>query len=150
MIPLIVLVVAILVFRGLGAWRVRSLDSWPAATRAGLAVMFCFTATAHFTAMRHDLVKMVPAWVPNPELVVYLTGVCEIAGGLGLLFPRTRRIAAVALILFLIAVFPANVHAAQAGVLLRGQPATPLVPRALMQLLFIALTWWSGFLAARR
>jgi len=150
MIPLIVLVVAILVFRGLGAWRLLSLDSWPAATRAGLAVMFCFTAMAHFTAMRHDLVKMVPAWVPNPELVIYLTGICEIAGGLGLLFPRTRRIAAVALILFLIAVFPANVHAAQAGVLLRGQPATPLVPRALMQLGFIALTWWSGFLAARR
>ena len=150
MAPLIVLIVAILIFRGLGAWRVRSLDSWPAATRAGLAVMFCFTAMAHFNSMRHDLVKMVPPWVPQPELVIYLTGVCEIAGALGLLFPKTRRIAAIALILFLIAVFPANMHAAREGVLLRGQPATPLVPRALMQLLFIGLTWWSGFWAARR
>jgi uncharacterized membrane protein len=150
MAPLIVLIVAVLIFRGLGAWRVRSLASWPAATRAGLAVMFCFTAMAHFTAMRHDLVKMVPPWVPNPELVIYFTGLCEIAGGLGLLFPKTRRIAAVALVLFLIAVFPANMHAAREGVLLRGQPAAPLVPRVLMQVLFIALTWWSGFVAARR
>jgi uncharacterized membrane protein len=150
MAPLIVLIVAILVFRGLGAWRVRSLDSWPAATRAGLAVMFCFTAMAHFNSMRHDLVKMVPPWVPQPELVIYFTGLCEIAGALGLLVPKTRRIAAIALVLFLIAVFPANMHAASEGVLLRGQPATPLVPRALMQVLFIALTWWSGFVAARR
>jgi uncharacterized membrane protein len=150
MAPLIVLIAAILIFRGLGAWRVRSLDSWPAATRAGLAVMFCFTAMAHFNSMRHDLVNMVPPWVPQPELVMYLTGVCEIAGALGLLFPKTRRVAAVALILFLIAVFPANMHAASEGVLLRGQPATPLVPRLLVQLLFIGLTWWSGFVAARR
>lgn len=150
MAPLIVLIAAVLIFRGLGAWRFRSLASWPAATRAGLVVMFCFTAMAHFNSMRHDLVKMVPPWVPNPELVIYLTGVCEIAGALGLLVPKTRRVAAVALILFLIAVFPANMHAAREGVLLRGQPATPLVPRALMQVLFIALTWWSGFVAARR
>ena len=147
MAPLIVLAVATIVCRLLGKWRVSSLDSWPAAVRAGLAVMFLFTAMAHFTPMRHDLARMAPPWVPNPELVVLFTGVCEIAGAVGLLIPKTRRIAAVALVLFLIAVFPAN---AQAGVLLRGQPATPLVPRLLMQLLFIGLTGWSGFVAARR
>jgi uncharacterized membrane protein len=150
MAPLIVLIAVLLLARGLGAWRVRSLDSWPAATRVGLAVMFCFTAIAHFNAMRHDLARMLPSWVPNPEAVILLTGVCEVAGALGLLWPRTRRIAAIALVIFLIAVFPANVHAAREGVLLRGQPATPLIPRTLMQLLFIGLTWWSGFVAARR
>lgn len=149
MAPLIVLCVALAASRLLGHWRVRSLDSWPAATRVGLAVMFTFTAAAHFNSMRHDLVRMVPAWVPQPEFVVFFTGLCEVAGAVGLLVPRTRRVAAVALVLFLIAVFPANVHAAQEGVLLRGQPATPLVPRVLMQVLFISLTWWAGFLRAR-
>jgi uncharacterized membrane protein len=149
MIPLIVLVVALLAVRGLGAAGVKSLDSWAAATRWGLAVMFLFTSLAHFKSMRHDLVKMVPPWVPDPELVILLTGVCEVAGAIGLLIPRTRMAAAIALIVFLIAIFPANAHAAQSGVQLGGKPATPLVPRALMQLLFIGLTGWSGVLARR-
>jgi uncharacterized membrane protein len=76
--------------------------------------------------------------------MVTLTGICEILGAVGLLVPRTRRIAAVALIVFLLAVLPANVYAAQAGVLLRGAPATPIVPRVAIQLLFIGLLWWSG------
>lgn len=42
------------------------------------------------------------------------------------------------LILLLIAMFPANVHAACAGVGIGGRPPTPLVPRAVMQVAFIA------------
>lgn len=150
MAPLVVLIAAVLLARLLGAWKIRGLNSWPAATRAGLAAMFCFTAVAHFGPMRHDMVRMLPPWVPSPEAVILFTGVCEIAGAIGLLVPRTRRIAAIALVLFLIAVFPANMHAARTGVSLGGSPVTPLIPRALMQVLFIALTWWSGFVAARR
>jgi uncharacterized membrane protein len=150
MAPLIVLIVALLLARGLGAWKVRSLDSWPAATRVGLAAMFCFTAIAHFNDMRHELAQMLPPWLPNPEFMILFTGVCEVAGAIGLLIPRTRRIAAICLILFLIAVLPANIHAAQEGVLLRGAPVTPVIPRILMQIVFIALTGWSGFVAARR
>jgi uncharacterized membrane protein len=99
--------------------------------------------------MRGDMVRMVPPWVPNPEFVVTFTGICEIAGAIGLLLPRTRRAAAVALIVFLLAVLPANIHAAQAGVTLRGAAATPIVPRILLQVLFIALVWWTGLRARR-
>jgi uncharacterized membrane protein len=45
---------------------------------------------------------------------------------------------------FLVGVLPANIYAAQAGVTLRGSPATPIVPRVVLQGLFIALLWWSG------
>jgi uncharacterized membrane protein len=76
--------------------------------------------------------------------MVTLTGVCEILGGIGLLVPRTRRIAALALIVFLLAVLPANIHAASAGVTLRAAPPTPVVPRIALQALFIALLWWSA------
>jgi uncharacterized membrane protein len=148
--PLIVLVVATLAARLAGQLGFHALRDWAAATRAGLAVMFCFTAAAHFSAMRADLVRMVPPWVPAPGLMVTFTGVCEILGAVGLLVSRTRRIAAVALILFLVAVLPANVHAATAGVTLRGQPVTPLVPRIALQALFIALVWWSGIHAGKR
>jgi uncharacterized membrane protein len=150
MAPLIVLVVVTLLARLAGQLGVRPLRDWAAATRVGLAVMLCFTAAAHFNAMRADLVRMVPPSIPNPELMVTLTGVCEILGAIGLLVPRTRRIAAVALILFLLAVLPANIHAARAELTLRGAPVTPLVPRVALQLLFIGLVWWSGIHAARR
>ena len=149
MAPLIVLVVAGLLARLIGQLGVAALRNWAAAVRVGLAVMFCFTAAAHFNGMRADMIAMVPPFVPNPEFMVTFTGVCEILGAIGLLIPRTRRIAAVALIVFLLAVLPANIHAAQAGVTLRGAPPTPVAPRLALQALFIALLWWSGIRASR-
>jgi len=150
MAPLIVLVTATLIARLAGQLGVHALRDWAAATRVGLAVMFCFTAVAHFNVMRADLERMVPPWIPAPELMVTFTGVCEILGAIGLLVPRTRRIAAVALVLFLIAVLPANIHAAATGGTLRGEPVTPLVPRVALQLVFIVLVWWSGIYAGRQ
>ena len=76
--------------------------------------------------------------------VIYFTGVCEVAGGVGLLIPTTRLAAAIALIVFFLAVLPANIRAARAGVQLRGKPATPLALRIPMQAVFIVLTWWAG------
>jgi uncharacterized membrane protein len=138
-----VLIAGILAFRGLGALGLDASGSWPAATRFGLALMLFFTASAHFTRMRDDLVRMTPAWVPRPKVMVLFTGVCEILGAIGILVPAVRRVAGIALVLLFIALFPANVHAARAGLTLRGKPVTPLWLRAPMQLLIIALTWWS-------
>ena len=107
--------------------------------------MFCFTAAAHFNNMRADMIAMVPPSVPNPAFMVTFTGVCEILGAVGLLVPHTRRVAAAALIVFLFAVLPANIHAAQARVTLRGAPPTPILPRVALQVLFMVLIWWSGF-----
>ena len=147
---LIVLVAATLLARLGGRLGVKPLRQWSAAARVGLAVMFCFTASAHFNSMRADLVRMVPPAIPNPELMVTFTGVCEVLGALGLLIPRTRRIAAVALILLLIAVLPANIHAARSALTLNDAPVTPLVPRVVLQLVFIWLVWWSGVRANGR
>jgi uncharacterized membrane protein len=147
--PLIVLTLLTLFARVVGQFGVGSLRDWRAATRLGLAVMFCFTAAAHFNSMRQDMVRMVPPGVPNPELMVTFTGVCEVLGAFGLLVARTKRAAAIALIVFLVAVLPANIHASLSGVTLRGAPSTPLVPRILLQLLFIALLWWSAVRAPR-
>lgn len=144
MVPLVVLVTVTLLARLIGKLGVAHLQDWAASTRVGLAVMLCFTAAAHFNSMRPDMVAMVPPWVPNPELMVTFTGICEILGAIGLMVPRTRRIAAASLIVFLLAVLPANIHAAQAGVTLRGAPATPIIPRVALQALFIALLWWAG------
>jgi uncharacterized membrane protein len=145
MVPLIVLIVVTLLARFAGRLGIVTLRDWAAATRVGLAAMLCFTAAAHFNSMRADLIRMVPPEIPNPELMVTFTGVCEVLGAVGLLVPQTRRMAAVALVLFLVAVLPANIHAARAGVMLGGAAATPLLPQIVLQLLFIALVWWAGW-----
>ena len=149
MIVLIVLGAALLLARLAGAAGVDILDSWPSATRVGLAAMLLLTASAHFNAMRHELARMVPPAIPHPMEFVYFTGVCEIFGAFGLLVPRVRIAAALALIVLFVAVLPANVHAARAGLTLGGKPVTPLAVRVPMQILFIALTAWAGIYASR-
>ena len=106
--------------------------------------MLLFTAAAHFNSLRHELARMVPAAIPNPMAMVYFTGVCEIAGAIGLLVPRTRRAAGWALIVLFLAMLPANIHAARAGLTLAGSAVTPLAVRIPVQAMFIALTWWSA------
>jgi len=143
MVPFYVMLVAILLARGAGALGVELLDDWPSAVRIGLAVMFLFTAAAHFNRYRADLVRMVPPGLPSPATLVTLTGIAEVLGALGLLIPWTARLAAYGLILLLIAMFPANVHAAHRNQAIGGRPATPLPIRAPLQAVWIFLLWWS-------
>ena len=143
MLVLIVLLVSWAAFRGIGAAGVRALSSWHDSARYALAVMFIFTATAHFNKMKHDLARMIPAFFPRPLLLVYVTGVLELLGAAGLLLPQFWKIAGICLIALLVGMFVANINAAQKGVTLRGKPATALWLRAPMQAFFIALLWWS-------
>jgi uncharacterized membrane protein len=142
-IPLYVLLAGILVARAAGALGWDAADGWRAATRVGLAVMFVFTGVAHFTSTRADLVRMVPPIFPSPALLVTLTGIAELGGAVGLLLPSTARWAAYGLIALLVAMFPANVFAAQSAHTIRGRPHTPLPLRTLLQLFWVALLWWS-------
>ncbi len=146
---LFVLFATTLLARLAGRFGAPTLHDWAAATRVGLAVMFCFTAATHFNSMRSDMIRMVPPMMPNPAFLVSLTGVCEFLGAIGLIVPRTRRVAAVALILLLFAVLPANIYAASSGVTFRGAPPDSLMPRVLLQLFLITVIWWSGVRAAR-
>lgn len=130
-----------LLFRLLGFAFVPALDSWVVSARVALATMFLFTATSHFAPMKKDLIAMVPPSLPRPDLLVFLTGLAEFAGAVGLLIPSTTRSAAAGLIVLLVAMLPANISAARRGVLLRGRPTTSPWLRVPMQLLFIAWAW---------
>lgn len=141
---LLILVLSCLVFRGLGFAGISAFASWQASARDALSLMLVFTGISHFTFMKEDFVRMMPPSIPQPRAMVYFTGVCEIAGAIGLLIPDFRRAAAYALVAFFVAVLPANIHAARAGVTLRGRPATNLWLRIPMQILFIAIAVWSA------
>ncbi|WP_348612170.1 DoxX family protein [Halobaculum rarum] len=93
--------------------------------------------------------RIVPRELPAPRALVYLSGLAEIALGIGVLFPRTRRHSAKGLVLLLLAVFPANVNMAVRDV--GGNPlperAERLYDAALwirlpLQGLLIAWAWW--------
>ena len=144
MVVLLALFGAWLILRSIGALGVAALATWHESVRYALAVMFVFTGLAHFNKIRHDLARMIPAYFPQPILIVYITGVCEFLGAAGLLIPRFRSLAGTCLILLLIGMFTANVNAALKGVTLGGKPVTPLGLRTPMQVLFIGLIWWAS------
>jgi uncharacterized membrane protein len=137
--PFIVLIAGFAVLRGLGAVGIETLDSWQAALRGSLALMFILTATAHFSRTRRsDLIAMVPPRLPRPDLLVTATGILELTGAVGLLVPATARLAAACLAALLLAMFPANVSGARRGLTLAGRPVTPLGRRTALQVTFVA------------
>ncbi|MFQ6326885.1 DoxX family membrane protein [Nocardia sp. CWNU-33] len=139
MVPFVALLIGTAVARLVGLAGVHMLDGWQPALRIGLALMFALTGSAHFSAKMHrDMVEMVPPAMPNPELLVIVTGVLELAGAVGLLLPMTARLAAACLALLVLAMFPANVSAARRNLQLGGKPVTPLVPRTIEQIVFVA------------
>jgi uncharacterized membrane protein len=140
MTPLIVLVVVTVALRAAGAAGIGRLRSWPIALRGGLAAMFVVTGASHFVGLREDLINMVPPALPEPGLLVTITGVLELAGAAGLLWRRTAPWAAGGLTALLVVMFPANVYAALEGLMLDGSPAMPLIPRTLLQMVFLAAT----------
>ncbi|WP_426058353.1 DoxX family protein [Hymenobacter sp. B1770] len=76
-----------------------------------LALVFVVAGILHFVHPATYLTIM-PPQLPQPRLLVYLSGVFEILGGLGLLLRPTRRLAGWGLLTLLVAVFPANVYMA--------------------------------------
>lgn len=144
MAPFFVLVIGTVLLRVVGYLGVGRLSSWREAGTIALAIMFVFTGVTHFTAAKYDYAAMLPGPVPDGLWIVYLTGALEIAGAVGLLVPRTRKLAGICLVAYLIAVFPGNVYAAVNDVPFRGEPPTPLWLRTPIQLFFIGAVWWTS------
>jgi uncharacterized membrane protein len=144
MAPLFVLALGWLALRGAGRLGVERLASWRSAGRGASAGMFLFTGATHFTSMKHDYAAMIPEPLPKSLRLIELTGLLQIAGAVGLLVPRLRRMAGMGLAAQLAAMFPANVYAAREGVPFRGRPATPLAVRAPVQLVYVATVWWTA------
>jgi uncharacterized membrane protein len=114
MAVIVSLVLGTFAARLIGWLGVDYVDSWPQAVAVGLAVMFVMTGVAHFVpAMRRDMIAIVPPRLPAPGMLVTITGVLELLGAAGLLYPPTRVAAAVCLFVLMLVMFPANVYAAR-------------------------------------
>ena len=138
MVPFLVLVTATLALRAIGAAGAHPLNAWPPSLRGGLALMFLLTASAHWGKRRRDLIAMVPAALPRPDLLVTITGILELFGAVGLILPATAPLAGVCLAILLLAMFPANVRAAREHLKIGEAEVTALPLRTVLQIVFIA------------
>ena len=114
--------------------------------RALLALAMMAIGATHF-ASPAPFVRMMPSFLPAPLALVYVSGVFEILGGVGLLVPRTRRAASFGLVALYVAVFPANVNMAVNHISLDG--VTEIAPALLwlrlpLQAVLIAWALWVG------
>lgn len=111
-----------------------------------LSILFLAAGTLHFL-IPQTYVRIMPPYLPWHLQLVYLSGLCEILGGLGLFLPATRPAAAWGLIALLIAVMPANIQM----VLDHAQfPTIPLWALWLRLPLQIPLIWWASLYTRRQ
>lgn len=124
-----------------------TLDSLQFVLRCLLAVFFFGAGTTHFIpVVQRTMAAMIPPGLRftgffgarGPVVLVIFTGVCEMLGGLGLLWPPTTGVTGVMLVIFLIAVFPANAFAARDPQRF-GRAAIPLRIRVIEQVALISL-----------
>jgi uncharacterized membrane protein len=113
------------------------------------ALRWLFTAVMVVAGANHFIstdgyVAMMPSALPAPLALVYISGVAEMLGGLGLILPATRWLAAWGLIALFLAVFPANINMAINHLPLFGRdmPSWALWARLPLQAVFIAWAWW--------
>ncbi len=103
-----------------------------------MAALYIVAGLNHFR-MPDFYLRMMPPIFPEPYFLVLLSGVFEVALGVGLLIPKTRKLAAWGVIALLIAIFPANFYMFQerAGIF-SDIPEWALIIRLPFQLILIA------------
>ena len=111
-----------------------------ARSRLLLAAFFVGSGVNHFVMPRAYQEIVPPRLRHNAKRLVDVSGVAEVAGGIGVLLPRTRRQAGVGLIALLVAVFPANLYMAQEPERFQRIPRGALYGRLPLQPLMM---WWA-------
>jgi uncharacterized membrane protein len=113
-------------------------------------VWFLIGGIGHFAAADFFLL-IVPPYIPFPREVVYVSGICELAGAVGMLIPRVRRAAGLGLFLLTIAVSLANIHMRVHAELFPSVPVWAMDARLVLQVaLLVCILWASGWTDGRK
>ncbi len=107
---------------------------------------FIVAGLMHFLRTPFYVQMMPPPLDTHALLFVYVSGVCEVFGGVGVLLPQTRKVAGIGLLALLVAVFPANIYMAVRPELFRDVgPPIAFIIRLPIQFLVAAWVWWTCF-----
>lgn len=136
--PIIVLAILLSPWLAMGLLR----RDWYAGGLAGLVLAFAFFALGHFV-QTEAMAQMLPAWVPLRTVVIWSTGLLELAIVVGLILPKWRRRAGQVAIAVLVVFFSANIYAAFARTGMGGHQWGPayLLIRGPLQILLIFWAW---------
>jgi uncharacterized membrane protein len=115
-------------------------DPVAARSRRLLAAFFIGSGVNHFVIPRAYEQIVPPSMRRRAKLLVQVSGVAEVVGGVGVLLPRTRRLSGLGLVALLAAVFPANVYMAREPEQFKRIPRWALYARLPLQPLMIAWT----------
>lgn len=110
-------------------------------SRRLLAAFFIGAGVNHFAKPKPYEKIVPPSLQGEARRVVQLSGVAEIAGGLGVLLPWTRRLSGVGLVALLAAVFPSNLYMASRPERFRPLPRWALYGRLPLQPLMMLWAW---------
>jgi uncharacterized membrane protein len=148
MAPLIFLIVSFGIFYAVNKFLLKDRFSLSFCGRAAMSVMLIVTGISHFTNPE-QMIAMMPDELPAKLEIVYFTGVCELLAIVGLLIPLTSRLTSILLIVFFIAVLPANIAGSLKQVPFGGMEYGPLylLFRIPLQLFFI---WWVYYFGIRK
>ena len=147
---LITTIVLIMTVVGFFWWSRRGLTSfgwmqW--LLRVVVALPLVGSGLTHFTRTS-VFASIIPPFLPYHHALVLISGGMELAGGIGILLPIFSRAAATCLSILMIAIFPANVYAANQYVGGMHMPSVPV--RTAMQVVYIVLLLLAGWGAPRR
>jgi uncharacterized membrane protein len=106
-----------------------------------LGAFFIAGGVNHFVNGRAYEAIVPPSLQSRSREVVQVSGVAEIAGGLGVLLPPFRRASGVGLLALLVAVFPANLYMAREPERFKKIPRWALYARLPLQPLMMVWTW---------
>jgi uncharacterized membrane protein len=123
------------------AVQIEQIESGGARSRRLLAAFFVGAGVNHFVMPRAYEAIVPPSLADRAGPVVAVSGVAESAGGLGVLLPRTRRLAGLFLIAVLAAIFPANVYMARSPERFQRIPGWALFARLPLQPLMMLWAW---------
>ncbi len=142
MIPLIILIAVFVVFYLANSYLLSDRFTMSFMGRVALAAVLLAAGIAHFAAVE-PMVQMMPDFLPAKRELVYFTGLCELAAVPGLIWHRTSKFTGIMLIVFFIAVLPANIAGAMKSVEFGGMADGPLYLtfRIPLQILFIVWAW---------
>lgn len=118
--------------------------------RAAMSVMLIVTGVSHFTNTE-QMIEMMPDAMPAKRETVFLTGFCELFAVVGLIWTKFSRVTSVLLIIFFLAVLPANVIGSFKEVPIGGMDYGPwyLLFRVPLQVFFIWWVWYFGLTGAQ-
>jgi uncharacterized membrane protein len=142
-IPILLLMLTIAAFFGIARGRYADFGVFQAVLRVIAALPLLVSGILFHFFHATTTASIIPPDFPAPLFLVFITGIFEVAGAIGLFIPRFRRTAAFCIAIMMVAIVPANIYAA--GRTIAGVPMPGIAPRTALQFVYIVLVLLAGY-----